>query len=76
VELGGRIHVFGGENSRRVFDEHEVYDPATGRWTSNQPLPTGRHGHAVAAVGGRIYVIAGGPEAGVAQTDVVEIYTP
>jgi hypothetical protein len=40
------------------------------------PLPTARHGIAVAAVGGKVYVMAGGPQQGFAQTDVVEVYTP
>lgn len=38
------------------------------RWT--------RHGLAVVAVGGKIYAIGGGPRAGFAQTNVVEIYEP
>lgn len=59
-----------------MFDNHEVYDPITDRWTSLPELPTARHGLAAAAIGDRIYVIAGGPEAGLAQTDVVEVYTP
>ena len=59
-----------------MFDNHEVYDPATNRWTAAPRLPTARHGLAAATVGGKIYVIGGGPRAGLAQTDVVEVFTP
>jgi N-acetylneuraminic acid mutarotase len=76
VEMHGRIHVFGGETSRRVFEEHEVYDSRSRTWAEAQPLPTPRHGVAAAVLVGRIYLIGGGPRAGGAQTDVVEIFTP
>lgn len=74
--LGGRIHTFGGETGSSVFDTHEVYDPAMNRWTSGPRLPTGRHGLGAASVNGTIYVIGGGPRAGLAQTAVVEVFTP
>jgi N-acetylneuraminic acid mutarotase len=76
VEMDGRIHVFGGETTRRVFEEHEVYDSRSHTWTEVQPLPTPRHGLAAALLAGRIYLIGGGPRAGVAQTNVVEVFTP
>jgi hypothetical protein len=37
-------------------------------------MPTARHGLAAVAVGGRIFVIGGGPKAGSAQTSVVEVW--
>jgi N-acetylneuraminic acid mutarotase len=74
VALGNRIYTYGGETSSRVFSEHEVYDVATGAWTAAPRLPTARHGLAVAVLDDRIYVIGGGPQAGFAQTEVVEIY--
>jgi hypothetical protein len=76
VAVAGRIHVFGGETSRRVFAEHEVFDVREGKWSTAPPLPTARHGLAVATRGDRIFVIAGGPRAGLAQTAVVETFTP
>jgi N-acetylneuraminic acid mutarotase len=76
--LDGRIHTFGGEGNTAspngVFDNHESYDPATNRWTVEQPMPTPRHGLAAVALGGRIYVIGGGPKQGLAQTAVVEVW--
>jgi N-acetylneuraminic acid mutarotase len=74
--LDGTIHTFGGETSSSVFDNHEVYDPVADRWTSAPRLPTARHGLGAASVSGKIYVIGGGPRAGFAQTDAVEVFTP
>jgi hypothetical protein len=38
---------------------HEVYDPAANRWTALAYVPTARDHLAVAAVGGRLYAVAG-----------------
>jgi len=74
--VDGKIHVFGGESRAGVFAEHEVYDPATNRWSTALPLPTGRHGIGVASLGDKIYVIGGAPRPMHGQTDVVEVFTP
>jgi len=74
--LDGRIHTFGGETRSSVFDNHEIYDPTTDRWSVGPALPVARHGLGAAALGGRIYVIGGGARAGFAQTDVVNVLTP
>jgi len=76
VALQNRLHTYGGETTQEVFAEHAVYDTRTDAWTSAPPLPTPRHGAAAAILGNQIYVIGGGPQAGLAQTEVVEIYTP
>jgi N-acetylneuraminic acid mutarotase len=68
--------VDGALYSRRVFAEHEVFDVSAGGWSKAAPLPTARHGLAAAARGGQTFVIAGGPRAGLAQTAVVETFTP
>ncbi len=73
--LGDRIHTFGGETRSSVFNNHEMYAPATDSWTALPDMPTARHGLGAAALGGMVYVIGGGPQAGFAQTDVVEVYT-
>jgi hypothetical protein len=74
--LDGTIHALGGESNTGVFADHAVYDPAADRWTSAAPLPTARHGLAMATVNGKLYAIGGGPRAGLAQTDVIEVFTP
>ena len=74
--MNDRIHTFGGETSRGVFNQHEVYDVAAGVWRSAPPLPTARHGLAAAVLGDQIYLIGGGPRAGLAQTYLVEVFSP
>jgi N-acetylneuraminic acid mutarotase len=53
--IGGRFYVVGGWGSQAV----EVYDPATGQWTTRAAMGSRRDGVASAAVGGKMYVIAG-----------------
>jgi hypothetical protein len=70
------MYTFGGERPGGVFPNHEAYDARTNTWATLAPLPTPRHGLGAVVLGGRIYTIAGGPAAGSAQTDVVEVYAP
>ena len=60
VAVGGRIYAVGGRN-RQAFTlgTLEVYDPAVDRWAVLPPMLTGRSGHAVAALGGCVYVLGG-----------------
>jgi N-acetylneuraminic acid mutarotase len=76
--VDGRIHVVGGEafDPNRTFPEHEVYDPAGDTWESAPPLPTARHGLASAGLDGRFHVIGGGRTAGLAVSDITEVFTP
>ena len=37
----------------------EIYDPATGAWSTGLPLPVGRGGLAAATLGDRLYVFGG-----------------
>ncbi len=64
--VSGRIYVAGGEafDPTRTFAQVEVYDPATNAWSEAPDLPTPRHGLAVQGVGDVLYVIGGGPTAG------------
>src|SRR4029434_9400891 len=64
----------------RVLSVNEVYDPATNKWETRQPMSLPRN-HAFAGAGnGKIYVIGGGAGEGViltaTSTDVVEEYSP
>jgi N-acetylneuraminic acid mutarotase len=64
----GRLYVFGGETvgwfSSSTFDEAERFDPETGRWAALPPMPTARHGLGAASFDEAIYVLSGGPSAG------------
>jgi N-acetylneuraminic acid mutarotase len=78
--LSGRFVTFGGEgnpqNSRGIFPEVEVYDPATNRWTQLDNMRAPRHGIGAATVGDRIYVPGGADSQGfgaVATHDALEI---
>lgn len=78
-----RIHVVGGEDlqANSTFAEHEVYDLVSNRpdapfWTAAPPLPTARHGLTAQVVGGRLYVIGGGPEVRLSTSPLVEVFTP
>lgn len=68
VVIDGKIYVVGGRQALRQPDGTlrqvnvaalEVFDPATGRWTTRAPLPQAQGGLAAAAHGGKLYVFGG-----------------
>ena len=54
---------------------HEAYDPQANRWTTLAPLPTARHGLAVATIGDRLFAASGGPSAGATYSNVLEAFS-
>lgn len=62
-ELNGKLVYAGGEckdpQTGTTFDEAEVYDPATNRWTALPSMPAGRHAGAAVVMGGQAYVLGG-----------------
>src|SRR6188474_18001 len=64
----------------RVLSVNEVYDPATNKWETRQPMSVPRNHAFGAAVNGKIYVIGGRTGHGfiltATNTDVVEEYNP
>jgi hypothetical protein len=80
--LAGRIHVTGGESLSplKTFSAHDIFNPATGQWTTGPKLPSPRQGLVSGAVNGRWFVIGGGVGAGFfsvfTPADVVEVYDP
>lgn len=76
VALGGRLFVFGGEESVRTLAQTEAYDPVTDQWTAMVSMPTARHGLCAAAVGGKIYVIGGGVKPGASKSGLNEVFDP
>jgi len=74
--LDGVAYATGGEQPGRALDEAEALVLPDGTWTAIDPMPTARHGHAMAAVAGRVYVIGGGDTPGFASIDVVESFAP
>jgi N-acetylneuraminic acid mutarotase len=64
----------------RVLSVNEVYDPATNKWETREPMSVPRNHAFGAAVNGKIYVIGGRTGHGfiltATNTDVVEEYDP
>jgi hypothetical protein len=58
------ILVPGGEDENRTYIENEAYDVKADRWFKLAPMPAGRHGHGVAAVGRSAYVVGGALQRG------------
>jgi N-acetylneuraminic acid mutarotase len=94
AEVGGKIYVIGGattmEGSKdpfftafgpaRVLGTNEVYDPATDKWESRNPMSVPRNHAFSGVVNGKIYVIGGRTGhafiLSATNTDVVEEYNP
>ena len=68
----GKIVAVGGEVLDRqpwqVLATAEVYDPESG-WSALPDLPTGLHGHPLAAAGDRIYALGGSIRAGAIENE-------
>jgi N-acetylneuraminic acid mutarotase len=62
--IGGKIIVFGGEATGKVFGTNEAYDPKSDSWEALTPMKVprhGLHGATVAIIGNRVHVPGGGP---------------
>jgi N-acetylneuraminic acid mutarotase len=65
--IGGKIVVFGGEATGRVFGTNELYDPRTDTWEAGTPMAIprhGLHGSTCAVIGNMMHVPGGGPVPG------------
>jgi glucose/arabinose dehydrogenase len=79
--VGGDIYVIGGESPFKgdetpdtTYDVNEKYDPQTNKWSTEQPMPTSRHGMSYASNNNRMFLIGGGPKPGMSVTGVNEIF--
>ncbi len=61
---GGRVVVFGGEESGGTIAEVEIYNPERNRWRSLPDMRTPRHGLGGVSLGNRVYALEGGPRPG------------
>jgi N-acetylneuraminic acid mutarotase len=74
VAANGCLYVIAGEGNtvdpRGIFDQNEVYDPATNTWRTLAPMPEPTHGLTGAAyLDGLIYVPGGSTRWGVSGND-------
>ena len=78
VEFDGFVYLFGGETDdpSATFDDAERYDPKTDGWAKVPPMLTARHGLAAGVLADGIHVVSGGPQAGMAFSDVHEVLKP
>ena len=80
LPINGNIYVFGGENPFkeegpvRTLDIVERYNPRSNNWTTEQAMPTARHGLAPMVIDSKIYVVSGGNEPRLSVSDVNEIF--
>jgi N-acetylneuraminic acid mutarotase len=72
ASVGGRVVVFGGEESSGTIREVEIYDPGTRRWSALPDMPTPRHGLGGVSREQRVYAIEGGPTPGFDFSNVLE----
>src|SRR5450759_4772575 len=67
VYIGGKIVVFGGEATGKVFGTNEAYDPKTDSWEALMPMAIprhGLHGATCAVIGNMVHVPGTGPPPG------------
>ena len=69
---GGRVIVFGGEESTGTIREVEVYEPKRRRWRSLPDMRTPRHGLGGVSLNDRVYAIEGGPRPGFFFSNAIE----
>jgi len=83
VVLDGKIYSMGGlgdgTDGDSILKTVEVYDPQANSWLRVASMPQGRARHAVAAMGGKIYVTGGTRNGGENQGDTLNsacVYDP
>lgn len=63
AQIDGRIYVVGGFDADGIATAHlQIFDPASGSWSTGPDLPAALGEVAVAAGGGRLYVFGGTPQ--------------
>ena len=72
------IYIFGGGGYGDYSDLVQIYDPENDVWGVGSPMPTPRHGMAVAVVNNQVYALGGATSGGAYGTilSTNERYTP
>jgi N-acetylneuraminic acid mutarotase len=71
----GKVLVAGGYNGTNAVASAEVYDPATGAWTSTGPMTTNRYYHTATCLPNGTVLVAGGKTGG-ATLSSTELFDP
>jgi uncharacterized protein (TIGR03437 family) len=77
----GRVLVAGGRDNKGALRSAELYDPATGSWTTTGDLITPRFNHTATLLpNGKVLVVSGSRSVGacpeLAGTELAELYDP
>ena len=74
VEAGGKFYLLGGRRIQPV----DIFDPASGEWTSGSPPPIELHHFQAVSHGGLVYIIGAmtGKYPGETPTEHIHIYDP
>ena len=72
------VDIFGGGGYGTYSDLVQIYDPQNDVWGVGSPMPTPRHGLAVAVVNNQVYALGGATSGGAYGTSLStnERYTP
>ncbi|HTM68336.1 MAG TPA: kelch repeat-containing protein [Candidatus Binatia bacterium] len=77
LQQGDKVFLFGGEGPTATFDQVDVYDAKTDRWTTlKERMPSARHGMGGAMIDGSFFLVGGGKRSGISVTDLNEVMSP
>jgi len=78
--VGTKLYSIAGRNAGAQTFPHEIFDAATGTWSSGAAMPTAREGFGTAVLGGKVHAIGGrlggAPLSGGAGLTAHEVYDP
>ena len=78
ASVNDTIYVFGGEDAGganpKTYNNNDKYNALTGSWLSEESIPTSRHGLAAVSIGDKIFVLGGGPQAGLSVSGANEVF--
>jgi N-acetylneuraminic acid mutarotase len=76
--INGKLYVTDGYDAVDGVNQPalEIYDPATGLWSTGAPIPQASYGPTAAVLDGKMYVVGGCVEDGVCTSTDVQVYDP
>ena len=79
--IGKSVYIFGGEGNRDegsngVFNDTDVFNSRTEKWTELGPMRLPRHGTSAVAIGGCVYIPGGGTRVGGSPVSYTNAFCP